>query len=71
MDDLDNVSKALLEYETLSGAEVNAILRGESIDRSDEPDETPGGKRSSVPASGKPAADKGPPPGGLEPQPEG
>ncbi len=70
LDDLHSVAKALLEYETLSGEEVNAILRGESIDRGDEADEAPAGRRSSVPASGKHAADKGPP-GGLEPQPEG
>ena len=50
-----------MEYETLSGEEVDAILRGESIDRGDETDDTPAGRRSSVPASGKHATDKGPP----------
>jgi len=72
MDDLHAVTKALLEYETLSGDEVQAIIRGESIDRS----ETAGssgsgvsGQRSSVPSSGKPAKGKEPP-GGLEPEPQ-
>ncbi|MEX2409103.1 MAG: ATP-dependent zinc metalloprotease FtsH, partial [Rhodovibrionaceae bacterium] len=72
MDDLHTLAKALLEYETLSGDEVRAVLRGESIDRS-EPDYSSktGGKRSSVPSSGKSAKgeDKGPG-GGPEPEPQ-
>ena len=73
VDDLHTLSKALLEYETLSGDEVRAVLRGESIDRS-EPDYTskpPGGKRSSVPSSGKSAKGEGNGPGGgPEPEPQ-
>ena len=55
-DDLDTLGEALLEYETLSGDEVKAVLRGESIVRPEE-DETPKdpGRRSSVPVSGKKA----------------
>ncbi len=72
MEDLHKVTKALLEYETLSGQEVQAILDDEPIDRSDSAG-TAGesGRRSSVPSSGKAA--KGPkkdPPGGLEPEPQ-
>ncbi len=70
IDDLHALAKGLLEYETLSGDEVRAILRGETIDRS-EPDYTskPGGKRASVPSSGKAAkgGDQGP---GSGPEPE-
>jgi cell division protease FtsH len=69
LDDLHNVTKALLEYETLSGTEVDAILRGEAIDRSDEADSDASGRRSSVPSSGKPAKGKDQP-DGLEPEPQ-
>ena len=66
------VPAALLEYETLSGDEVEAILNGQEIDRS-EASGSPGdsGRRSSVPSSGKPA--KGPGKsgtGGMEPEPQ-
>ncbi len=66
MDDLHQVTKNLLEYETLSGAEVQAILRGESIDRRDESDDDKAGRRGSVPSAGKPVER----PGGLEPEPQ-
>jgi cell division protease FtsH len=46
MDDLHKLAKALLEYETLSGDEVNALLRGEKI-RNDD---------GSVPPAAKPTA---------------
>ncbi len=68
-DDLVTLGESLLEYETLSGDEVNALLRGESIFRPDPDDDTPpeGQSKSSVPSSG--AAPKGAP-GGLNPEPE-
>ncbi|MGE3934105.1 MAG: ATP-dependent zinc metalloprotease FtsH, partial [Rhodospirillaceae bacterium] len=52
-DALDRLANALLEYESLSGEEVKALLRGESIFRPSE-DDTPKdtGRRSSVPTSG-------------------
>jgi cell division protease FtsH len=57
MDDLKKISEALLEYETLSGDEVHALLRGEVIDRKEaviKPptvDTTPSsGRRGSVPS---------------------
>ena len=69
-DDLDKLAVALLEFETLSGDEVQSLLRGESIIRPDE-DETPkdSGRKSSVPLTGKTKDNPG---GGLEaePQPE-
>ena len=71
MDDLHAVTEALLEYETLSGDEVQAILRGESIDRPDETDPGESGRRSSIPTSGKAASGKDKDePGGLEPEPQ-
>ncbi len=72
MDELHKVGQALLEYETLSGDEVKAILRGETIVR-DEPPETPSRpasppRRGSVPTGGRKAPPTGP---GLEPTPVG
>ena len=53
LDKLHLVAQALLEYETLSGDEIKALLRGEQIVRDEEPVEPAGGKpRSSVPTSG-------------------
>ena len=68
---LNIIAKALLEYETLSGEEVDALLKGQSIDRPEEgapPNDN--GRKASVPASGK-MAKKRPTPGfDPEPQPE-
>jgi cell division protease FtsH len=69
IDDVHKLAKALLEFETLSGDEVNALLRGEEIVRpaADDPPPTtkPGGRRGSVPSSGG-----GKPAGGFDPQPQ-
>ena len=69
-DDLETLGEALLEYETLTGDEVKALLRGESIVRPEE-DEAPKdpGHGASVPASGRKAKEH---PGPLKtaPQPE-
>jgi cell division protease FtsH len=69
-EELDNLAKGLLEYETLTGDEMMAVIRGERPARdSDEPPPTSGGEASVValPKAGKPR-----PPrtgdGGLEPQ---
>ena len=69
MDDLHNVAKALLEYETLSGDEVRALLRGETIVREDvsEPPEDTAAS-TSVPSSGKPKGSENR--GGMEPEPQ-
>ena len=69
-DALETLAQALLEYETLSGDEINALLRGETIIRPD-PDEPPADRkgRSSVPTSGTTSKkDDGEP--DLEPEPQ-
>ena len=54
LDDLHKIANTLLEYETLSGEEVDALLKGEELARS-APDEPPkdAGRKSSVPSSGE------------------
>jgi len=70
LDQLHTLGKGLLEYETLSGEEINALLRGEPIIRTDKQDTPPPpkqptpGRRASVPTSGSKDS------GGLEPEPQ-
>jgi cell division protease FtsH len=70
-DKLEAISHALMEYETLAGEEVNALMRGEKIVRAAEDEETKGPAGPAVPAAGKmrpPRPEPGA--GGLEPQPQ-
>ncbi len=70
-DDLVLLSKALLEYETLSGDEVKALLRGESIER--PPEEEPPhdhGAKSAVPTTEASKDDGAEPTGDFEPEPQ-
>jgi cell division protease FtsH len=66
--DLHKIAKALLEYETLSGDEMMALLRGEKIARETHVEEpqTPMPPPSSVPSSGRPRG----PDGGGHPEPQ-
>jgi cell division protease FtsH len=70
LDQLHTLGKGLLEYETLSGEEINALLRGEAVIRTDKQDTPPPpkqptpGRRASVPTSGSKDS------GGLEPEPQ-
>ncbi|NNG04093.1 MAG: ATP-dependent zinc metalloprotease FtsH, partial [Inquilinus sp.] len=66
LDELHAVANGLLEYESLNGDEIKALLRGEKIVR-EEPQEPPppapkkpAGKRASVPTGG----------GGIGPEPQ-
>jgi len=68
-EELHLLAKGLLEFETLSADEVHKVIRGETIDRSEPPPKPSGGKRSSVPSSGK-AAKGSDTPGGIGPEPE-
>jgi cell division protease FtsH len=63
--DLESLAKGLLEYETLSGDEIQAVLRGEKIIRKVVDDPMPDQRRGSVP-SAMPRPDL---PGGLGPVP--
>ncbi|WP_028033589.1 ATP-dependent zinc metalloprotease FtsH [Chelativorans sp. J32] len=67
------VAEGLLEYETLSGEEIQAIIRGEKPAR-DLGDDTPPSRGSTVPKAGvRKQGKKGgeEPDAGLEPQPQG
>ncbi|HEY0833990.1 MAG TPA: ATP-dependent zinc metalloprotease FtsH [Azospirillum sp.] len=74
IDQLHTVAKGLLEYETLSGEDIQTLLRGEPIIREENgkegfsvpPKQPTGGRRASVPPStgGKEA-------GGIDPEPQG
>jgi cell division protease FtsH len=68
------IAEGLLEYETLSGDEIKAIIKGEKPAR-DLGDDTPPQRGSAVPKTGtrKQADKKGgeEPDAGLEPQPQG
>ena len=68
VDELHTLAKALLEFETLSGEEVKAVLRGERIVRETASDEVQAPKppTSSVPSAGRPRGGEG----GLSPQPQ-
>ena len=70
-DELETVTQALLEYETLSGAEVRDLIAGKGVHRP-EPDDMPtsGGAKTSVPSSGKGKEKKDSPGLGAEPVPE-
>ncbi|MBY0423152.1 MAG: ATP-dependent zinc metalloprotease FtsH, partial [Parvularculaceae bacterium] len=64
----ERIAQALLEHETLTGEEINMLIRGEKIIREEQKDAGAAPPPSSVPTVG--AADGGlRPEGGLEPRP--
>ncbi len=73
LDKLHALAKALLEYETLTGEEIDRLMKGEPIVRPEEPEQpgsggaaaTAEGRRTSVPPTTRPATG----PGGMAPQP--
>ncbi|HXV74554.1 MAG TPA: cell division protein FtsH, partial [Sphingomonadales bacterium] len=70
--DLHAIAKALLEYETLTGDELRALLKGEKIEREPPKAAAPETAKKKV-KSAVPAAGRKDTPGdfGAEPQPEG
>ncbi len=66
---LEDVAQALLEYETLSGDEIKAIMRGEKIVRKDDDESNRGSFGTAVPTTGRQRPRDEPGAGGLEPQP--
>ena len=69
-DDWEALSLALLEFETLTGDEIDRLLAGEKIVRDDPTDSEDHTPPSSVPSAGAPAGGnkKDGPTGGMAPQ---
>ena len=69
LDGLHTLANALLEYETLNGKEIDALLRGETITRVDAEEPTDsGGSSSPIPTTG--AKDRGHTNPGFDPSPQ-
>jgi cell division protease FtsH len=69
--ELEAITQALMEYETISGEEVQALMRGEKIVRKDDDEESKGPAGPAVPVAGKARSPREEPDaGGLEPQPQ-
>jgi cell division protease FtsH len=69
-EDLERLAQGLLEYETLTGSEIQKVINGEPLNRGEDKDDNSasGGTPSitAVPKTRKPKAD---PEGGPEPDP--
>lgn len=70
LDKLHLVANGLLEYETLTGEEIKALIRGETLHRDDTDRPHPQGPVTAVPSSGRPRA-SGATDGPMAPQPQG
>jgi len=69
-DDLERLALGLLEYETLTGAEITKVIAGEALNRGGDADDTPtGGSSASVTAIPKTKKPKPPKDTGMEPEP--
>ncbi len=72
IDQLKALTQALMEYETISGEECAAIMRGEKIIRKDDDESTRGPAGSAVPVAGRSRPPRSEPDtGGMAPQPQG
>jgi cell division protease FtsH len=74
--ELETMAQALMEYETITGEECQAIMRGDKIIRRNDDDGSKGPAGSAVPSAGRqPPRPRGEPTGGIdigpEPQPQG
>jgi cell division protease FtsH len=63
------IAEGLLEYETLTGAEIQQIMAGEKPSR-DQGDDSPPSRGSAVPKAGKGRRKGDEPDAGMEPQPQ-
>ncbi len=68
LENLHVLAKTLLEYETLTGDEINRLLRGEALNRPEPVADEPAA--SAVPTTGSGSRKPRPSPGGLEPRPQ-
>ncbi|CAK0776381.1 ATP-dependent zinc metalloprotease FtsH [uncultured Gammaproteobacteria bacterium] len=73
LEQLHILAKALLEFETLSGDDINGLMRGEPVIRLETPDPLPSSAKASASHSGGPGRRASVPPtvkgaAGLEPQ---
>jgi cell division protease FtsH len=69
-EELEALAQALMEYETVTGDECLAIMRGEKIIRPSDDEGTKGPAGSAVPSTGRQPRPRGEPTGGLEPEPQ-
>ncbi len=67
--ELEAITQALMEFETISGEECMTLMRGEKIVRNTDDDNSKGPLGSAVPSAGKQRPREEPGPGGLEPAP--
>ena len=68
-DEWERLAQGLLEYETLTGPEIQKVINGEPLNRGDDADDVPPSGGSSVTAIPKTKPRK-PKDGGIEPEPE-
>ncbi|HEX7074982.1 MAG TPA: ATP-dependent zinc metalloprotease FtsH [Hyphomicrobiaceae bacterium] len=70
-EELEAITQALMEFETISGEECLTVMRGEKIVRRDDDENTKGPIGSAVPSAGRIRPREEPDaPGGMEPQPQ-
>ncbi|MDX2258027.1 MAG: ATP-dependent zinc metalloprotease FtsH [Hyphomicrobiaceae bacterium] len=70
--ELEAITQALMEFETISGEECMTLMRGEKIVRRSDDDAGKGPAGSAVPVAGRsPRPREEPDTGGMEPQPQG
>lgn len=73
-EEFDRLAQGLLEYETLTGDEIENVMRGGDVDRGDDGQppvaETEKSRHASIPKTGRKPRDDGEADGGMEPQPQ-
>jgi cell division protease FtsH len=69
-DKLELVTQALMEYETITGEECQAVMAGKRIVRQSDDESSKGPMGSAVPVAGKSRPPREEPDPGMEPQPQ-